>query len=1073
MTPPRLFLSYTWHDAAAVETLARELETHGVKVFLDRWYLVPGQPWQDELEARLADCDAVAVCLGPHGMGRWQQREKGAALIRQGQQPGFPVIPVLLPGGSPSPGFLELNTWVDLRVGSTYQRGVETLAKAARGEAAGPDLAASAARLRAEICPYRGLNYFREEDAAYYFGREAAADELARMVSQKPCVALVGASGSGKSSLLRAGLLPRLRRDSAAPWEFATFTPGDHPLRQLAAALTPLLQPELDEIDRIAKTTQLAELLRAPACRENLQEVLDGIFARQRGTERLLLTIDQWEEIDGPGGDEAERQAFVALLLALCADPRCRVLLAVRGDCFESVLSRRALSDRASVVQLAPMTDDELRRAVLEPARLAGLEFEAGLAETLLADAAAQPGALPLLEFVLDEVWQRRQGCRLHLAGYRDAGGFSGAIGHHAQGIWDSLDETERAAAKHVFPHLANPDDGKAAAATRRRPRTTEIPLAGQALLEKLTAARLLSAGRDRASGAATVEIAHEALLGQWPALRNWLADNRDFLNWLARFENARQEWLKAEREGTALLGGARLAEARRWRESHRDNLGAEQREFIYASEMLALDLEDRELARLRREAQTAKRLKFASAALLGLLLVAAGSGVYAWRKADEAQLRAAEAEQVATFLGRMITQANPAYLARDIDAHHTAGKTDTTGLAKDLIVHHFLDPLGARIDYLFSGQPLVAARLHGTLGTFYEDWGQFPPSKQHYQTALDLRRQFQGEQHPETLTAMVNLASTIWAQGDLAGARRLEEKALAMRRTSQGGQHPDTLLAISNLGETLYKQGDLPGARALHEEALNLRRRVLGAEHPDTLVSLNNLAESLFAQGDLSAARIMLENILEIRHRTQGQENVDTLNAMNNLARTLRAQGNLQGARALHEKTLEIRRRILGKEHPDTLTSMGHLAHALHLLGNLSGARALQQETLGIRRRVLGEEHPDTLTSMNYLAETLRAQGDLSGARALNETALATAQRVLGVEHPLTSYSAKGLHETLLALKDRAAAHAVYRDHLAWLTARSPDSLADARQREVREKLMGLYGETGWEKLAKAGGKP
>ncbi|MFA7241547.1 MAG: tetratricopeptide repeat protein [Sulfuricellaceae bacterium] len=1020
MNPSRLFLSYTWRDAAAVEALARELEKREVRVFLDRWYLTPGQPWQDELEAQLAQCDAVAVCLGPHGMGNWQQREKGAALIRQGVQPGFPVIPVLLPGGSPSPGFLELNTWVDLRVRDGYELGLDTLVKAARGEPPGAEMRAGAARLRAEICPYRGLNFFREEDAAYYFGRETAADDLARMVCQKSCIALVGASGSGKSSLLRAGLLPRLRGDTAAPWEFATLTPGENPLRQLAAALTPLLQPELDEIDRIAKNTQLAELLRAPAGAENLKEVLNGIFIRQKGAERLLLTVDQWEEIDSPAGNEAERQAFIALLLVLSADPRCCVLLAVRGDCFDSILKRRALSDRVVVVQLAPMTDDELHRAVIEPARLAGLEFEAGLAETILADAAAQPGALPLLEFVLHEVWQRRQGMRLHLEGYRNAGGFSGAIGHHAQGVWDSLDDAERAAAKHLFPHLANPDDGKAAAATRRRPRYDDIPPAGRALLAKLTDARLLSAGHDHANGAATVELAHEALLGQWPALRDWLADNRDFLNWLARFENARREWLQTDRETAALLGGARLAEALRRQETHRDHLTAEQNAYITTSREREKALEADELARLRREVAMVSKLKIAGAALLLLLLVAVGSGVYAWRKAVEAGRRAAEAEQATDVLEHMVTGADPAELGNDIAVQRAAGKTDTTGLAKDLIVGHLLDPLAARVEKEFSGQPLVAARLHGALGAFYEDWGEFATAKQHAQHALEIRRRLLGDQHPDTLTAMINLASTIWELGDLAGARVLEEQALAGRRRILGAEHPDTLVAMNNLAETLYKQGDLPAARDLHEKTLEIRNRVLGKGHADTLISMNNLAETLYKQGDLPAARTLLEKTLEIRRRVHGKEDANTLNAMNNLARIQRAQGDLPGARDLLEKTLEI------------------------------------------RRRVQGDQHPYTLVSMNYLAETLRAQGDLRGARDLNKKNLETARHVLGAEHPTTSASAYGLHETLLALKDSATAQAVYREHLAWLMTRPPDSLADAKQREIRKKLEERYGSAG-----------
>jgi hypothetical protein len=203
-----VFLSYHWRDHGAVEAVARQLRQDGLTVFLDRWYLVPGRPWPQALEAVLHACHAVAVFLGPHGMGPWRQREKDLALDRQAHDPTFPVIPVLLPSADPALGFLGLNTWVDLRARLDDPRSLAVLVAAVRGEAPGPAPQERLVATLASICPYRGLRPFREEDMPFFFGREAFTGRLVEVVNQQTLVAVVGASGSGKSSVVRAGLVP-------------------------------------------------------------------------------------------------------------------------------------------------------------------------------------------------------------------------------------------------------------------------------------------------------------------------------------------------------------------------------------------------------------------------------------------------------------------------------------------------------------------------------------------------------------------------------------------------------------------------------------------------------------------------------------------------------------------------------------------------------------------------------------------------------------------------------------------------------------------------------------------------
>ena len=291
------------------------------------------------------------------------------------------------------------------------------------------------------------------------------------------------------------------------------------------------------------------------------------------------------------------------------------------------------------------------------------------------------------------------------------------------------------------------------------------------------------------------------------------------------------------------------------------------------------------------------------------------------------------------------------------------------------------------------------------------------------------------------------------YERGAYASARALYSREVEFCRRVQGPAHSDTLTSMDNLAVTLRAQGDLAGATKLQEEALAVRRRVQGPEHPDTITSMGNLAVTLWAQGDLAGARKIEEEVLAVRRRALGPEHADTLQSMSNLAETLRAQGELGGARKLQEEALSVRRRVLGPEHPDTLKSMNNLAATLHVQGDLAGARKIEEESLALYRRVLGPEHPHTLTSMGNLASMLWAQGDLAGARKLEEETLAVRRRVLGPEHPNTSTSAWNLFGTLQDLGEHAAARQLLERDLVWLLERDPGTLG-AKQREIRDMV-------------------
>jgi KaiC/GvpD/RAD55 family RecA-like ATPase len=630
-----LFISYHWRDHADAEKLARRMRERGLSVFVDRWYFSPGQSWPGRLEEILAAAGAVAVCVGANGLGAWQQREQHLALDRQAREPGFPVIPVLLPGSQPPLGLLRLNTWVDLRHG-TEGPTLDLLAAAARRETPTDAVVAESRGARASICPYRGLLPFREEDTDFFRGRELVSERLRAMVAAKSVVAVVGASGSGKSSLVRAGLIPSLRGGEKPVWEVATMVPTDRPLQALAEALIDLLQPGTGGVDRLAAIARLGAGLadRSLALRDLVGEVLRV----QVGTDRLLLLVDQWEELHTLCADEAERQRFVATLLEAVERAPLSLVLTLRGDFYGSALSLRVLAEalQDAVVNLGPMTQQELARAVAEPAERARLRFEGGLVERILDDVGQEPGHLPLLEFLLEELWRTRRGDLLHHEAYVKLGGVRGALTARAEALYQQFGDTEKVLARRLLMRLvrlgSGPDD-------TRRP--APMPSADDAegrVAQQLVTARLLVFSRAEGSDRQILEVAHEALIRGWDRLRQWLDADRELLRTRERVAAAASQWLADGRAEDRLLPPGRpLEEGRELLRGRRAELEPDSVELVEAS------LRQEREQRFAREEKTRKRLRnrtWASVLMAGL----AAFSLYGWHRADTAERKLTEA---------------------------------------------------------------------------------------------------------------------------------------------------------------------------------------------------------------------------------------------------------------------------------------------------------------------------------------------------------------------------------------------------------------------------------------------
>ena len=468
-----VFLSHNSRDKPVVERVGEKLRRGGIEPWLDKWHLTPGGQWQDELGGALRACAACAIFVGPHGLGDWVREELAVALDRAAKDRGFRLFLVLLPGlpepfdATRLPPFLSTRTWVDLRQGIDDSRGIQALINAVKGVPLGPE---TATQREGDLCPYRGLNTFGEEHSDLFFGRDADIQRLIEKLKTSRFLAVLGPSGSGKSSLVRAGLIPALRKGAlpgSEAWTIRTLLPGAQPLGSLAAQVLQIhaqggLIATLDQMRVDPRTLHLATVLA---------------LSDRHPSERVVWVVDQFEEVFTLCRDDTERAAFVATLLYAAGFPdgRSVVVLTLRADFYAKCAAYPELAAGIAAHQflVSPMHEGELRQAIEAPARQVGLELEEGLVPTILEDVASQPGALPLLQHALLELWERRRGTMLTLEAYRESGGVQGALARRADAIYDSLTSEQQEIARSILLRLTQPGEGTED--TRRRAALDEL----------------------------------------------------------------------------------------------------------------------------------------------------------------------------------------------------------------------------------------------------------------------------------------------------------------------------------------------------------------------------------------------------------------------------------------------------------------------------------------------------------------------------------------------------------------------------------------------------------------------
>jgi WD40 repeat protein/DNA-binding SARP family transcriptional activator len=480
--------------------------------------------------------------------------------------------------------------------------------------------------------PYKGLRAFEEADAADFFGRETLTEHLVERLRETRFLAVVGPSGSGKSSVVRAGLVPALRRGAlpgSESWRIVEMFPGAYPLEELEATLLRVGdQPPAGLIEQLEDGER--GLLRA------LKRILPA------DDSELVLVIDQLEEVFTLVEGEERRTHFLTILERAVADPRSRlrVVTTLRADFYDRPLLYSGFAEllRDYIEAVVPLMPDEFERAISAPAQRVGATLEPGLLAEMIADVAHEPGALPLLQYALTDLYERRDASVLTRASYHAIGGVSGALAGRAEETYARLNDAAQDAARQLFLRLVTLGEGTED--TRRRVDRGELgamELDQDAMAEAMDAfgtSRLLSFDRDPHTGTPTVEVAHEALLREWPRLRRWIDAARDDVRMHRRLVSAAAEWTHSGRDQSFLLRGSHLGQFESWSDESRLTLTELEREFVTTSSAEGR----RELLHHQRQNRRLKALVAGIGVLLALAVVA---GVVAFLQRQSAKREA------------------------------------------------------------------------------------------------------------------------------------------------------------------------------------------------------------------------------------------------------------------------------------------------------------------------------------------------------------------------------------------------------------------------------------------------
>jgi WD40 repeat protein len=654
----RIFLSFNSKDVALAEAIRAGLSRlePETKIFFSPVSLGSGL-WVPKLADEIAAAEAFLVLIGPHGIGPWQKVEYFAAFDRHLNEKGFALVPVIAAGAqAPGLSFLRSLNWVEAPV-VTDDKALHQMLAALQGETA-----TTTTPLWKLVHPYRGLEAMTEVNADYFFGRRTETSGVLNTLAGKPdhLPILVGASGVGKSSIALAGVLSALRamrwpsNDGAgsAPWPSSlqnsrswlslTMRPGNTPLEALAAIFIGLWGLDAKDPDAAALPRKWAKGLSTGD--NKLADLIDTtqeeLKKREGATlERVLLYLDQGEELYARAA-QSEARRFSEVLAEGLGDDRLFAFASLRADYFDRFQADEALFKVHQHINVAPLNREQLEGVVTEPARVLGVTFEDNkIAHTITNAAAAEPGALPLLSYLLTDMWAdmiKRDKPVLGLPA--QAVDIGGVLANRANMFLKENPNDEKALRRLLTLKLAIvPADGEP---VRRQTHREECSDAEWSLATRLAdyPYRLVVMGEREADGRIVAEVAHEALLRAWPLLAQWLREERDFLILKGEAERAERRWRGMGQADRALLTGLDLARAKEWLPNRQEDMSAEV--IAYVQRSVAYDRTARE-----------RQLKFQRRVTLGAIaaaLLMAVVGVFAgrqWKDAATERDRAIAAE--------------------------------------------------------------------------------------------------------------------------------------------------------------------------------------------------------------------------------------------------------------------------------------------------------------------------------------------------------------------------------------------------------------------------------------------
>lgn len=488
--------------------------------------------------------------------------------------------------------------------------------------------------------PYKGLQAFQEEDGADFFGRADVVERMRDRLTRNRLIAIVGPSGSGKSSAVKAGLIPVFRSNAEEGRTLVSeMFPGAYPFEELEDALLRVAVHPSPLVDELVGDDQ--GLVRAA------KKVLPP------ETKELILVIDQFEELFSMVGDEQTRSLFLRNVVAAATDPDCRVrfVLTMRADFFDKPLEYPMFGElvESGLIPLTTPDEDSLAQAVTEPARSVGVEFEEGLTEQIVQDVANQPGSLPLLQHALTELFESRESDVITLATYRRGGGVFGAVGRRAELVFTDLPAPSQQAIRHAFLQMVAVGEG--ADDLRRRVRRSELESPGidarslDQALQVFGSHRLLTFDLDPVTSGPTVEVAHEALLREWPRLRSWVEDQRGNLIVRKNLGQALKEWKQSGEDSSYLPMGGRLAQFDDWAAHTSLSLTTEERRFLEAGAVKKEELLAEQEKQRRKELQHHARVRRLAKLTAVVAVLALLAGAFAAVQQGRASARAEEAE--------------------------------------------------------------------------------------------------------------------------------------------------------------------------------------------------------------------------------------------------------------------------------------------------------------------------------------------------------------------------------------------------------------------------------------------